>query len=66
MEAYPVQVETRIAHNAGGDACKERVTRELDIDLSPLKERYRETYGTVSGRIALRLAGVEPAPVYSF
>ena len=66
MESYPVQVATRIAHNAGGDACKALVTRELDIDLSPLKERYRQTYGTNSGQIALRLAGVASAPVYSF
>ena len=66
MESYPVQVSTRIAHNAGGDGCKALVSRVLLIDLSPLKELYRQSYHTSAGKIALRLAGSDIVPVYSF
>src|SRR4029079_7969979 len=59
MESYPVQVSTRIAHNAGGDACKALVSRVLHIDLSPLRDAYRQSYHTSSGKIALRLAGTD-------
>jgi hypothetical protein len=66
MESYPVQVLARIAHNAGGDLCKALVTRPLHIDLSPLKDLYRESYHQSSGRIAIRLAGAKDVPVYVF
>ena len=66
LESYPVQVNARISHNAAGDLCKALITRTLHVDLSPLKDRYRETYQTTSGRIALRLAGATDVPVYAF
>ena len=66
LESYPVQVYARISHNASGDVCRALITRTLHVDLSPLKDRYRETYQTTSGRIALRLAGAKDVPVYVF
>lgn len=66
LESYPVQVYARISHNAAGDLCKALITRTLHVDLSPLKEEYRETYQTTAGRIALRLAGAKDVPVYVF
>jgi hypothetical protein len=66
LESSPVQVLARISHNAGGDPCKSLITRTLYIDLSPLKEQYREIYQTSSGRIALQLAGANNVPVYAF
>ena len=65
-KSLPVQVSARVAHNAGGDVCEALVTRTLHVDLSPLKALYRERYNTTSGRIAVRLAGTDSIPVYSF
>jgi hypothetical protein len=66
LESYPVQVYARISHNASGDTCRALITRTLRVDLSPLKDQYRETYQATSGRIALRLAGAKDVPVYAF
>lgn len=66
MESWPVQVGARIAHHANEDPCRALVTRQLRIDLSPLKERYQETYRSEHGKIRLRLTGAERVPVYEF
>jgi hypothetical protein len=66
MESWPVQVGARIAHNANGDLCRALITRRLHIDLSPLKELYRESYQAAHGKIKLRLAGAVDVPVYEF
>ena len=66
MESYPIQVAARIAHNAGADPCHSLVTRVLHIDLSPLKEQYRESYHTTTGCVALTIAGAKEVPLYEF
>jgi hypothetical protein len=66
MESYPIQVAARIAHNAGADPCHSLVTRVLHIDLSPLKEQYRERLHVTTGCVALALAGVKEVPLYEF
>ena len=66
MESWPVQVRARIAHNAGGDQCRALITRQLFIDLSPLKTLYQASYQSPHGKIQLRLAGASDVPVYDF
>ena len=66
MESWPVQVGARIAHNAGADPCRALITRQLHIDLSPLKALYQEAYQSAHGKIKLRLAGAGDVPVYEF
>ncbi len=66
MESFPVQVGARIAHHANGDLCRALVTRELHIDLSPLRELYQTSYQTAHGKIRVRLAGAKDVPVYEF
>jgi len=66
LESYPVQVHARVAHNAGADPCDALITRSLHVDLSPLKELYRQSYQSSSGRIKVRLAGAKDVPVYEF
>jgi hypothetical protein len=66
MESWPVQVAARIAHNADGDLCRALVTRFLKIDLSPLRDLYRQSYQSVHGKIRLNFPSVAYGPVYEF
>jgi hypothetical protein len=66
MESYPVQVNARLAHNSNADPCDALIGGSLHFDLSPLRERFRQSYNSTSGRIQLRLAGAASVPVYVF
>lgn len=65
LESEPVQSVLRLAHDAHGDPCRALLGRDLEFDLGPLKELYREAYGSPSGTIDLRVyppGGSEPHP----
>lgn len=66
MESWPVQIHARVAHDANDDPCDAVLQGTLRFDLGPLKRMYQASYQTVSGKIALRLAGATSAPVYEF
>jgi hypothetical protein len=66
MESFPVQVRARVAHESNDDPCDAIVERTLRWDLSPLRERYRASYGTGSGAIAIQLRGALGLPLYVF
>ena len=66
MESHPVQIHTRLAHDAGGDMCKALLTRTLTIDLTPLKRRYHASYGGGSGAIIIHLSGLARSLRYDF
>ena len=66
MESYPVQVHARLAHDASGDMCKALLTRNQDFDLTPLKRRYRASYGAGAGVVVLNLAGYSGPVRYAF
>jgi hypothetical protein len=66
MESWPVQVGARIAHHANEDPCRALVTRQLHIDLSPLREAYERSYQSAHGQIRLRLAGAKDVLIYTF
>jgi hypothetical protein len=46
MESNPVQVKLLISHNDFDDPCDAWITREVSVDLTPLRSAYRESYGT--------------------
>lgn len=66
MESYPVQVRSRLAHDAEGDACKALLSRVLRIDLSPLKAAYQASYQSATGVIIIRLDNTPVAITYTF
>lgn len=66
MESHPVQVRARLAHDASGDMCKALLTRTQDFDLTPLKRRYRASYGAAAGVVVLNLAGHSGSVRYAF
>ncbi len=57
MESFPVQVHARLAHDSGGDMCDALLTRTLTFDLTPLKQRYRSSYGAGAATIVINLSG---------
>ncbi|HMS03064.1 MAG TPA: hypothetical protein PKE51_08820 [Gemmatimonadaceae bacterium] len=57
MESQPVQVAARLAHDAGGDACRALLLRTLRFDLTRLRERYAASYGAGPGTVVIGLAG---------
>ena len=46
MESSPVQVRAFISHEDFDDPCDAWITRELEVDLGPLKLAYQDAYGT--------------------
>lgn len=66
MESHPVQVHTKLAHDAGGDMCKAYLTRTITFDLTPLKRRYHASYGAGSGAIIIHLSGLARSLRYDF
>ena len=55
LESYPVQAKLLLSHNANKDYCDARITSELKIDLSPLREEYIKQYGKVNSSIAVEM-----------
>ncbi len=72
MESNPVQAQLIFAHNAHGDECEAWITKTLNFNLSPLKDVYKNNYGSGKGSIYLRIATAsdstiyKPMPLYSF
>lgn len=66
MESHPVQVHARLAHDGGGDMCDALLTRTLTFNLTPLKRRYRASYGAGSAAIIINLSGLPRSLRYDF
>lgn len=66
LESHPVQVHARLAHDANGDMCEALLTRTLTFDLTPLKRRYRASYGGGSAAIIINLSGLPRSLRYDF
>lgn len=58
LESNPVQLPAVLAHNANGDRCEAYPTESLDFDLSLVKSRYQQFYGSGPGKVVLRIKGV--------
>jgi hypothetical protein len=53
MESFPVQARIVLAHDDRGELCDAYWERELQWDLRPIQEAYRQSYGS-GGVIRLR------------
>ena len=58
MESSPVQLAVHLAHDAHGDPCEAWLTTDYEFDLTAIRDRYRQQYGSAAGRIVLLLAGI--------
>lgn len=67
LESDPVQLPAVLAHDANGDPCEAYPTESHVFDLTLVRTRYRQFYGSGPGRVILRIAGVPGADlVYEF
>ena len=67
LESSPVELAVSLAHRANGDPCEAWLTLDYEFDLTLIRDRYRQTYGTSAGQVVLLLEGVPDGPlVYSF
>jgi hypothetical protein len=66
MESYPVQMSGSLAHDANGDMCRALVGRTLRIDLRPLRDLYRQSYGVKSDTLHLNVRDWPRPVVYRF
>ena len=68
-DAYPVELDVALAHDANGDACEAYLTDTYKFDLTPIKTLYQEAYMDDVGTIVLLLQGAPenfPDLVYTF
>lgn len=66
MESHPVQSPLVLHHSANGDNCRSLITRELQFNLSPLRDAWRTSYQQRHGTIILRLRGYGEGINYTF
>lgn len=66
MESHPVQSRVVLHHDANGDTCRALLTRELQFDLTPLRDAWRAGYQQRHGTIILRLRGFGDGISYTF
>ncbi|HCH63437.1 MAG TPA: hypothetical protein DFR83_11570 [Deltaproteobacteria bacterium] len=64
MESAPVQVSLELLHTGPRDDCDAWITETLDLDLSPMADAWRESYGAESGEMIVYLGGFSTR--YSF
>lgn len=57
MESEPVQVSLEIFHGGPADMCEAYLTEELEFDLGPLKQAWKDSYGDGPGVILVGVAG---------
>ena len=65
-ESFPVQMWGRIAHDDRNDPCDSIVQGTISLDLSPIRELYRGSYGVGAATVVLNLSPIEQAIPYSF
>ena len=57
-ESDPVLLPAVLAHEANGDPCEAYPTESRVFDLALVRTRYRQFYGSGSGKVVLRIEGV--------
>jgi len=53
LESDPVQANLTLFHNANGDSCEAYLSEEIELDLTPLRLAYEDSYGTSEGTIVI-------------
>ncbi len=59
-ETFPLRLPVDLRHEANGDACEAWLTTDYVFDLTLVRTRYREGYGSGPGSVILQLEGVGP------
>lgn len=65
-ESSPVQVALDLHHDDGGDRCDALLFRDVYVDLSAVRDAYRDAYGGESGSILLRIDDTDVDVQYDF
>lgn len=52
-----MELDVFLAHDGNDDTCEAYPTEAYKFDLTPIRTRYRETYGTDVGAVLLRFHG---------
>jgi hypothetical protein len=65
-ESNPVQARLILLHESYDDMCLALIHKELHVDLTPMKERWREQYRREHGVIQLRFADSTLTARYEF
>ncbi|WNG20602.1 hypothetical protein [Cystobacter fuscus] len=65
-ESNPVQARLILLHDSHGDMCLALLHKKLHVDLTPMKERWREQYRREHGVIELRFADSTATARYEF
>ena len=55
LESQPVQAYLFLSHNSNSDFCEARISSELSIDMTPLKQEFFNKYGVKSDSIIVRV-----------
>lgn len=54
-DAPPDELEMALTHEDNDDPCEAYPSEQLRFDLTPIRDRYRDSYGQDSGSVRLRL-----------
>ena len=65
QESVPVQVSLTITRETEGDPCDGIVSEERTLDLSFLRDAYRESYPGAEGEVSINIAN-SGSVAYSF
>ena len=65
-ESAPVQTGLSIAHDNLGEVCEAFPSDSVDIDLTPMRDAYLESYGGDGGEIDISIPGWDILVLYSF
>ena len=65
-ESAPVQTGLSIAHDNLGEVCEAFPSDSVDIDLTPMRDAYLESYGGDGGEIDISIPGWDTSVLYSF
>lgn len=57
MESEPVQVQLELYHDANGDSCEAWLSETLELDLAPLAQAWRDSYGGEGGQMTVHVDG---------
>ncbi len=65
-ESAPVQTGLSIAHDNLGEVCEAFPSDSVDIDLTPMRDAYLESYGGDGGEIDISIPGWDTSVLYRF
>ncbi len=65
-DADPPLVKLELYHDPMGDTCTDWITDTIEVELTPVRERYADVFGEPSGEVGIVVEGLERTLLYSF